>query len=137
LTDLVTNRSVSNDAYRFTNHVSVTRNYAVNGLNQYTSAGPTSFAYDPNGNLTSDGQGETFVYDAENRLVAGLNGTSLVWDPLGRLFQSASNSHGVTRYLYGGDKLTAEYDGAGVMLRRYVHAAGAKFSNLRMWQCAR
>ena len=121
----VTIRSVSNDAYLFTDHVSVTRNYAVNGLNQYTSAGPASFAYDPNGNLTSDGQGGTYVYDVENRLIAGPNGTSLVWDPLGRLFQSASNGHGVTRYLYDGDKLTAEYDGAGVMLRRYVHADGA------------
>jgi len=121
----VTNRSVSNDAYRFTDHVNVTRSYAVNGLNQYTSAGPASFAYDPNGNLTSDGQGGAYVYDVENRLVAGPNGASLVWDPLGRLFQSSSNSHGVTRYLYDGDKLTAEYDGANVMLRRYVHADGA------------
>jgi RHS repeat-associated protein len=121
----VTTRSVSNDAYRFSDHVNVTRNYAVNGLNQYTSAGPANFTYDPNGNLTSDGQGGTYVYDVENRLIAGPNGTSLVWDPLGRLFQSASNSHGVTRYLYDGDKLTAEYDGAGVMMRRYVHADGA------------
>ena len=46
------------------------------------------------------------MYDVENRLIAGPNGTSLVWDPLGRLFQSASNGHGVTRYLYDGDKLT-------------------------------
>ncbi|WP_395942185.1 RHS repeat domain-containing protein [Brevundimonas aurantiaca] len=121
----VTSRSVSNAAYRFTDHVNVTRNYAVNGLNQYVSAGPASFTYDANGNLTSDGQGGTYVYDVENRLIAGPNGASLVWDPLGRLFQSSSNSQGVTRYLYDGDKLTAEYEASGNMLRRYVHADGS------------
>jgi RHS repeat-associated protein len=121
----VISRSVSNAAYRFNDHVNVTRNYAVNGLNQYVSAGPANFTYDANGNLTSDGQGGTYVYDVENRLIAGPNGASLVWDPLGRLFQSSSNSQGVTRYLYDGDKLTAEYDASGNMLRRYVHADGS------------
>ena len=121
----VVSRSVSNNAYSFNDHVSVTRNYAVNGLNQYTSAGAAAFTYDPNGNLTSDGQGGAYVYDVENRLIAGPNGAALVWDPLGRLFQSASNSHDVTRYLYDGDKLVAEYDAQGNMKRRYVHADGA------------
>ncbi|WAC59617.1 RHS repeat-associated core domain-containing protein [Brevundimonas sp. SL130] len=120
----VTSRTVSNDAYRFNDHVNVTRNYAVNGLNQYTSAGPKNFIYDANGNLTSDGT-DSYVYDVENRLIAGPNGTSLVWDPLGRLFQSSSNGNAVTRYLYDGDKLTAEYDASGNMLRRYVHADGS------------
>ncbi|WAC59771.1 RHS repeat-associated core domain-containing protein [Brevundimonas sp. SL130] len=121
----VTSRTVLNEAYRFNDHVNVTRNYAVNGLNQYTSAGQASFTYDANGNLTADGQGGTYVYDVENRLIAGPNGASLVWDPLGRLFQSASNSQAATRYLYDGDKLTAEYDASGNLLRRYVHADGS------------
>jgi len=97
----------------------------VNRLNQYTSAGPASFTYDANGNLTSDGQGGTYVYDVENRLVSGPGGAALTWDPLGRLFRSASNTHGATTYLYDGDKLVAEYDATNAMLRRYVHAEGA------------
>ena len=32
-------------------------------------AGPATFAYDANGNLTSDGD-TTYVYDVENRLVS-------------------------------------------------------------------
>lgn len=32
-----------NDAYKFAGLVSVNRPYAVNGLNQYTTAGPASF----------------------------------------------------------------------------------------------
>lgn len=119
----VISRSQTSDAYRFTGHVSVDRGYGVNGLNQYTAAGPASFTYDGNGNLTSDGA-NGYVYDVENRLVGGPNGASLVWDPLGRLFQSASNSYAATRYLYDGDELAAEYDASGNLLRRYAHADG-------------
>ena len=117
-------RTLNNSTYDFTGLVNVSRAYGTNGLNQYVTAGPASFTYDPNGNLTSDGSG-TYFYDVENRLVAGPNGASLVWDPLGRLFQSSSNSHPATRYLYDGDALVAEYDAAGTMLRRYVHADSA------------
>lgn len=38
--------------------VNVSRNYTTNGLNQYVSAGPASFTYDMNGNLTSDGSND-------------------------------------------------------------------------------
>lgn len=121
----VVKRTQSNDIYRFLDHVTVTRDYAVNRLNQYTSAGSASFTYDANGNLTSDGFGGAYAYDVENRLVSGPDGASLTWDPLGRLFRSASNTHGATTYLYDGDKLVAEYDAMNAMLRRYVHADGA------------
>ena len=121
----VVKRTQSNDIYRFLDHVTVTRDYAVNRLNQYTSAGSASFTYDANGNLTSDGFGGAYAYDVENRLVSGPDGASLTWDPLGRLFRSSSNTHGATTYLYDGDKLVAEYDATHAMLRRYVHADGA------------
>ena len=32
------------------------RNYAVNNLNQYTSAGSVTFSYDASGNLTASGR---------------------------------------------------------------------------------
>jgi RHS repeat-associated protein len=120
----VVSRTFNNSAYNFAGLVNVNRTYAVNWLNQYTAAGPASFTYDANGNLISDGSG-TYVYDVENRLIAGPGGVSLVWDPLGRLFQSSSTTHPATRYLYDGDQLTAEYNAAGTMLRRYVHGDGA------------
>lgn len=120
----VIGRTRNNAAYEFTGLVNVTRAYAVNGLNQYTSAGPASFTYDANGNLTSDGT-SAYVYDVENRLVSGPGGASLVWDPLGRLFESSSTSLSATRYLYDGDALVAEYNAAGTLLRRYVHGDGA------------
>ncbi|HYD36076.1 MAG TPA: hypothetical protein VEA60_00585, partial [Allosphingosinicella sp.] len=120
----ITQRSVSNDAYAWTGAYNVSRSYAVNGLNQYTSAGPASFTYDSNGNLTSDGT-TSYTYDVENRLVGSSNGAALVYDPLGRLFQVSGPATGTTRFLYDGDRMIAEYDGSGTLLRRYVHGPGA------------
>jgi YD repeat-containing protein len=116
----------NNDAYAWGGHYAASRAYATNGLNQYTAAGGASFAYDANGNLASDGA-NAFTYDVENRLVgaSGAHHASLAYDPLGRLWQVTDTGTGaVTRFLYDGDALVAEYDGSGAMLRRHVHGAG-------------
>jgi RHS repeat-associated protein len=114
----------SNDAYSWGGAYNVSRAYAVNGLNQYTSAGPASFGYDARGNLTSDGS-STYLFDLENRLIvaSGATNAGLTYDPLGRLFQ-ISTGVSTTRFLYDGDNLVAEYDGAGTLLRSYAHAPG-------------
>jgi hypothetical protein len=85
----IVSRTSANDGYASNTAYNVSRSYAVNGLNQYTAAGPASFGHDANGNLTSDGSA-SFVYDAENRLVSasGAKSAGLSWDPLGRLFQT-------------------------------------------------
>lgn len=114
----------SNDAYAFSGYPNVSRTYATNGLNQYTTAGSASFTYDANGNLTGDGT-STFGYDVENRLVSRSGGLALAYDPNGRLWQTSGGASGTTRYLYDGDELAVEYDGSGNVLRRYVHGAGA------------
>jgi YD repeat-containing protein len=85
----IVSRVTSNDLYRSTVAANVNRTYGVNGLNQYTGAGPAGaqlpLGYDANGNLTAspDGQGGTlaYVYDAENRLVSRSGGVSLSYDP--------------------------------------------------------
>ena len=122
----IKSRTISNDAYANTAHYDVARNYTTNGLNQYVSAGPSSFAYDPNGNLTSDGA-VSFIYDVENRLVeaSGARSATIIYDPLGRLWEvNQGSSATTTNFLYDGDALIAEYDGLGNMLRRYVHGGG-------------
>lgn len=117
-------RTSSNDAYVSNTAYNVTRGYSINGLNQYTAAGAATFAYDANGNLTSDGS-RSYVYDAENRLVSatGPNAT-LSYDPLGRLFQVTGGFLSTTQFLYDADEVVAEYDGAGNLLRRYAHGLG-------------
>lgn len=123
----IVSRTTSNDAYVYTGAYNVNRSYAVNGLNQYVSAGPAAFSYDANGNLTGDG-GTSFVYDVENRLVSasGAKTAALRYDPLGRLYETnAGTAATTTRFLYDGDELVGEYDSVGTLLRRYVHGAGA------------
>jgi RHS repeat-associated protein len=119
-------RTTSNDLYVYTGAYTVNRNYAVNGLNQYTSAGPATFSYDDNANLTGDGS-NTYSYDIENRLVTATGATTanLRYDPMGRLYETSGGALGVIRYLHDGDELVAEYNNAGTMLRRYVHGPGA------------
>ena len=129
----ITSRTRNNDAYAWTGAYAVNRAYSVNGLNQYTAAGSATFAYDANGNLTSDGA-NTYVYDAENRLVAasGAHNATLRYDPTGRLYEVAGAA-GTTRFLYDGDALVAEYDTAGALLHRYVHGSNAGADDPLIW----
>jgi hypothetical protein len=59
-----------------------------------------------------------YTYDAENRLVVASTGAQLTYEPLGRLYESYSPGTGITRFLYDGDNLVAEYDGSRTLLRR-------------------
>ena len=115
----IVSRSSGNDAYAYTGATNVSRGYRVNGLNQYTAVAGNTYTYDANGNLTFDGT-SSYTYDAENRLVGAGAGVGLTYDPNGRLWQVSSGS-GTTEFLYDGDQLSAEYDGSGNRLRRYVH----------------
>jgi RHS repeat-associated protein len=112
-----------NDAFAWTGHYAVNRNYTTNGLNQYSAAGGATFGYDANGNLTSDGS-RTYAYDIENRMVSTSTGATLAYDPLGRLFQVTGGGN-TTRFVYDGDAMVAEYNASGTMLRRHVHNVGA------------
>ena len=128
-------RSVNrdNDSYAWAGHYAVSRSYTTNGLNQYSATvstlGNASFGYDVNGNLTTtpgpDGQTITYTYDVENRLVSSSTNAQLAYDPLGRLYQVTAANGTITRFLYDGDALVAEYNAAGEMTRRYVHWEGA------------
>ncbi len=79
--------------------------------------------YDGRGNTTNDTT-KAYSYDAMNRLTGSpTNGASAVYDATGRLVQIAQGG-ATTRFLYDGTRLIAEYDGAGALLRRYVHGDG-------------
>lgn len=114
-------RMRTNDAYAFTG-TPVGISYATNGRNQYTTVGGITFGYnDGRANLTYDGA-TTYTYDVENRLITatGAHTATLTYDPLGRLFQVVGGSK-TTQFLYDGDALVSEYDGAASMVNRYVH----------------
>ncbi len=122
----IVTRAQSNNAYEFPVGSS-NRAYVTNGRNQYTQItgdAPATLGWDANGNLTSDGS-TSFGYDTENRLTSasGAKSATLSYDPLGRLHQVTSAGV-TTRFVYDGDRLIAEYNTAGTVLRRYVHGAG-------------
>lgn len=109
----------SNDGYSFANLLAVNRTYTTNGLNQYSTitsiANPT---YDSRGNLTSAG-GATYAYNSENMLTSASSGVALSYDPERRLSQVTSGGT-TTKFAYDGLDLLAEFDGANLVLRRYV-----------------
>lgn len=100
-----------------------TLNATADGLNR-DAATVSIGGYDANQNLTKLAD-RVFAYDGDNRLVSvtGPVSGTLAYDPAGRLRQTTFNGF-TTQFLYDGDQLVAEYDGAGVMLRRYLHGAG-------------
>ena len=142
----VTSATRSNDAYAWTGQTGLNRAYTANGLNQYSAVAGAGYCYDANGNLTAD-TSKVYKYDIENRLTemrvrtagdsncaslgyAGTLQASLRYDPLGRLYETTDNvTSAVTRFLYDGDDLVAEYSGAlkggGTLLRRFVHGSDA------------
>jgi RHS repeat-associated protein len=116
----ITGTTRSNGSYAFTQNVNVNRGYAVNGLNQYNSAGTVSLSYDGRGNLTNSG-GNAYGYTVDNQLATS-PGSNYAYDPLGRLFhESAANS----AMLYDGSNMVLERDASsGAIRRRYVFGSG-------------
>jgi RHS repeat-associated protein len=114
----------SNDAYAWSGHYNLNRNYTANGLNQYTASGSITPTYDARGNLTSAGA-TTYAYSSENMLTSASGGIGLSYDPMLRVYQTAGGAAGTTRFGYDGMELIAEYNGSNALLRRYVHGPGA------------
>ena len=112
----------SNDAYAWSGHYNVNRNYTVNGLNQQTAAGATALGYDARGNLTASGS-SAYGYNKLNQLTAGPGGVTLSYDPAQRLSQITGAS-GTTRFGYAGSALIQESNTSGTILRRYVPGPG-------------
>jgi RHS repeat-associated protein len=104
---------------------SYTETYASNGLNQYTTdpvCAASGKVYDCRGNMTNDGT-KTYTYDLGNRMTGASNGAQFLYDATGRLVQ-VSQGGAVSRFLYDGTRMIAEYDGNNALLRRFVHGGG-------------
>ena len=115
----ILSRTATNDSY--TSHPgALNLSYVANGLNQYSSVGGATYSYDGRGDLASDGT-RTFTFDVDNRLLTGSAPTAATYtyDPLGRM-QTDTASATTTTFLYDGDNLSAEFNSAGAVLRRYV-----------------
>jgi RHS repeat-associated protein len=110
----------------------------TNAGNQLTADATHSYQYDDNGNLTrktllATGNYTQYTYDAENRLTkveefAAGNPTAFAtstyrYDGLGRRIEKVANGQ-TKRYVYDGEDILLEYDGANVLQARYTHGPG-------------
>lgn len=112
----------SNDAFAWTGHYNVNRDYTVNGLNQQTTSGATGLGYDERGNLITSGT-KTFSYNRLNQLTSASTGISMYYDATGRLIEYDTSVS--TRFYYAGSAMIAEVSNpSGAILRRYVPGPG-------------
>ncbi len=110
----------------------------VNANNQLTENAQFLYEYDATGNQTkktikTSGNFTQYTYDAENRLiqvetvtVGNPTPTSTAtyrYDGLGRRIEKVANGQ-TTRYIYDGEDILLEYDGANVLQARYTHGPG-------------
>ena len=74
--------------------------------------------------MTSDAA-STFAYSSQNLLISasGAKTGTLSYDPMGRLSQVTS-AGATTKFLYDGPDVIEERDGAGNVLRRFIHGDG-------------
>ncbi|MBK9112491.1 MAG: RHS repeat-associated core domain-containing protein [Nitrospira sp.] len=110
----------------------------VNAGNQLTADTNHTYQYDDNGNLTrktllATGNYTQYTYDVENRLTqvqefAAGNPTAVTtstyrYDGLGRRIEKVANGQ-TKRYVYGGEDILLEYDGANTLQAKYTHGPG-------------
>ncbi|MBI4001157.1 MAG: hypothetical protein HY348_05170 [Nitrospira defluvii] len=110
----------------------------VNAGNQLTADANYTYQYDDNGNLTrktllATGNYTQYTYDPENRLTqvqefAAGNPTAITtssyrYDGLGRRIEKVGNGQ-TKRYIYDGEDILLEYDGANALQARYTHGPG-------------
>jgi YD repeat-containing protein len=108
----------------------------ANQQNEYTSiSGSGTVSYDPNGNTTADGSGNTYVYDAWNRLVQVKNGsTTLAAYGYNGLGERVTETHGSTTtdlYYSAGWQVLEERQGGQVQARNVWSPAGVDTLVLR------
>jgi RHS repeat-associated protein len=101
--------------------------YKYDAAGRLVAAESASFTYDRNGNLTSRTtvRGKTtYTWDVENGLAkvdfpdGGV--VTYKYDPFGRRIEKNVNG-AVTTYLYDGNAILMEMDGAGQVTARYTH----------------
>jgi RHS repeat-associated protein len=109
------NRTAVWDAVSGGNQLQNTALEQVGGIktNRIASVNGTAFNYDASGNVTGDGA-RAYTYDAENRIVSvgGLSSESYAYDAGNRRVKKEVGGV-VTHYVWGGNKVIAEYERGG------------------------
>jgi len=102
---------------------------AYNDVNQISTWGADSYAYDADGNLTgiSVGRAVNAVYDRQNRLTSLTRGgitTAYTYDGLGRRTKAVTGAQTVNYYHDAAGRLLFQSDGVGQVTAYYIYAGG-------------
>lgn len=96
----------------------------IDNSNCYSQVGETELGCDNNGNLAKDATNQ-YHYNQQNRLIQVDVGEAIeifyTYDHEGRLIRRQSGVVEVVSYVYDADRIIAEYDQEGNLLRRYVY----------------
>lgn len=121
----ITSKQVSDSLFSWHPSSAGTLTYGTaNNLNLYPTVGGTSYGYNNDGCLTSNGVW-TYTYSSEGKLLTAVKtGTSLAfkYDPSGRQVEKSVGAV-KTRFYYSGLQRMGDYSSAGVLQTRYVYAA--------------
>lgn len=113
-------------------------NSIFDAINRLQEDASFNYSYDNNGNLTSrtdksTGEITQYIYDPENRMIQLQERPNLVdpptkivnyrYDGLGRRIQKDVDGV-ITTYVYDGEDILLEFDGANVQQARYTHGPG-------------
>ena len=128
------NRTSANITQPLANRVyNNSQNYTYDAANRIQSAGPTTFTFDNNGNMTSKieaGVATAYVYDFENRLVSVGNVSQYFYNGEGVRFQKIENGK-TTRYVVDTNRdlsqVLCETDATGVIAAYYVYGVGLAY----------
>ncbi|HYR08210.1 MAG TPA: RHS repeat-associated core domain-containing protein, partial [Longimicrobium sp.] len=110
--------------------------------NRVRAYGGYSYDYDADGNLTrkysASGFSQTFTWNALGQLattsVAGVGGVGYQYDGLGRRVSREDHTGNMIHYVYDGDDLVLEVDGAGNRIREYTYFPGIdRPHSMRQW----
>ena len=101
-----------------------TQDRTANAQNEYTGVGNATLAYNLDGDMTTDQNGNTLVYDAWNRLVKVIGAGNVTletnsYDPIGERISTTANSI-TTNLLYSADWQVLEEKVGANYTNRYV-----------------
>ena len=109
---------------------SATTSYAANNMDQYTSAGGTTYRYDADGNLiqsTGPGGTTSYNYDARGRLI-GVTSPTDTWtyeyDVFGNRIAETHNGVTTQDLVDPSGDIIAEYGGDGSLIASYTQGLG-------------
>ncbi len=103
--------------------------YTANNLNQYTQINQDKLAYDPNGNLVSQGLWK-YSYDSENRLVTATDQKGAAhynYDSFGRRAGkeiAVASQTNRESYVYDDLNILAIYESSGNLKSKFIHGRG-------------